>query len=488
VAAPQTAQSGVGAGYTVLVVDDDPRIVELLHIALGAHGYRVISAGNGEEALKLAFHEQPDLVILDVRLPRRSGYEVCRAIRREPDLAHMPVIMVSALSDTEARLQGLERGADDYLTKPFSPKELLAKVKSSLEKAGKFKALERRSRELTGELERSREELRRALRELKREKELREAFDRLSTDLSRLSRPEEMASTFLFTLMTHLGAQVAAVLEPRGEESSKLVPTIVRGLEEDSTRALRLNADSELGNLLVALARPVRREELERFPEMRDELGPLVSLGIAVLVPVIARSQLAAVAVIGEKSEPAPYTNMDIEMATNLSRAAALAIDQAALLRHAHGAYEQAIRAYLTLVEARDPGSAWRAETVAYVCDALARELGTSEISSHKLWLLAVATILDSEARTGGDRPSRLGAFDSLRERSTLEREIFETAKAFVDLVGRLEIGAGARQIVAHLQGDRQVLQALEELLTRGELVPAKLLEPRSERSDTSAA
>src|SRR5262245_7520090 len=205
-----------GTGYTVLVVDDDPRIVELLRIALGAHGCRVVAASNGEEAMKQAFDEQPDIVILDVRLPRRSGYEVCEQIRREPELSHVPVIMVSALTETEARLQGLSRGADDYLPKPFSPKELIAKVRRHLVRAEEVKTLSRRARELAGELERARDEARRAQDELKRERSVQEANDRLSQDLSRLDRPQEVASSLLFSLMTQLGVEAAAVLLPGG--------------------------------------------------------------------------------------------------------------------------------------------------------------------------------------------------------------------------------------------------------------------------------
>jgi hypothetical protein len=249
---------------------------------------------------------------------------------------------------------------------------------------------------------------------------------------------------------------------------------------EEKSHGLRLDTDGELGNLLIALARPVRREELERFPEMREELGALTSIGIAVLVPVIARGRLAAVATIGEKSESGPFTGLDIEMSANLSRAAALALDQAGLVRHAQGAYDQAIRAYLAMVAAREPAVAWRAEAVASVSETLARETGSTQNSAANLWLVAVATVLDSEADAGGNRPSRLRAFDSLRDTSNLEREIFDIGRSFIDLVGRLEVGMGARQIVAHLQGDRRVLQALEDLLSRGELVPSNLLASRT--------
>src|SRR5690349_24637019 len=90
-----------GAGATILVVGDDPRVVELLHIALGAHGFRVVSALNGDDGWRMVIEEQPDLVVLDVRLPRRSGLDLVDAIRREPSVAALPVILVSALAETE---------------------------------------------------------------------------------------------------------------------------------------------------------------------------------------------------------------------------------------------------------------------------------------------------------------------------------------------------------------------------------------------------
>src|SRR5206468_11147810 len=94
---------------SILVVDDDRRVVELLSIALGAYGYRVLQALDGDEALRVALRERPDLVVLDVRLPRKSGFEVCERLRQDPDDPHVPIIMVSAAAETESRLQGLAR-------------------------------------------------------------------------------------------------------------------------------------------------------------------------------------------------------------------------------------------------------------------------------------------------------------------------------------------------------------------------------------------
>jgi DNA-binding response OmpR family regulator len=143
---------------TILVVDDDARVIELLEIAFGAHGWKVVRASDGEQALRLATDARPDLVVLDVRLPRRSGFEVCEALRRDPLTADLPVIMVSAVGDTDARVQGLARGADDYLAKPFSPKELVARIRRMLARSRDARESRRLGVQAEIELARSRDE------------------------------------------------------------------------------------------------------------------------------------------------------------------------------------------------------------------------------------------------------------------------------------------------------------------------------------------
>ncbi len=475
--------TGHGAGHSVLVVDDDPRIVELLQIALGAHGYRVHTAANGDDALKLAYQEQPDLVLLDVKLPRKSGYDVCQAIRKEPELAHLPVIMISALSDTEARLQGLERGADDYLAKPFSPKELIAKTRRAIERAERYKTLERRARELTGELDRARDELRRSHQERRREQRVREATQQLTQQLSRLSRGEEVNSSFLFALMTHLGAQVAVLLEPKEQEGGRLASTLSRGLEADLESGLRFDAEGELARILLALSRPVRREELERFPEVREEMAACYPAGIAVLVPVVSRGQLVALALLGDKSEPSPYAALDIEMAGSLAQSAGLALEQGHLVRRAHRTYERALALFLTTLGERHPEASVIADAMQRVTESLAREIGFPEDSARRLGLEAAAVVFQQET---GERWEGVTGITPLTE-SGLESEVAHVARDFVELMPRLEVGAGPRQVVAHLRGDRQVLQALEDLLHRGELALSDLASGEVDRRSPAA-
>jgi two-component system alkaline phosphatase synthesis response regulator PhoP len=113
----------------ILVVDDELPIVELLSYNLKRANYEVLIARDGEEALRVAREEQPDLVILDLMLPKLDGLEVCRALRRERDI---PIIMLTARDTEVDRVVGLELGADDYVVKPFSVRELLARVRNVL--------------------------------------------------------------------------------------------------------------------------------------------------------------------------------------------------------------------------------------------------------------------------------------------------------------------------------------------------------------------
>src|SRR5688572_9974443 len=116
----------------ILVVDDEPRIVELAKAYLEHAGFEVVSAADGEAALQVARGQVPDLVVLDLGLPKRDGLDVARALRRDSDV---PIVILTARDDEVDRILGLELGADDYITKPFSPRELVARVRAVLRRS-----------------------------------------------------------------------------------------------------------------------------------------------------------------------------------------------------------------------------------------------------------------------------------------------------------------------------------------------------------------
>jgi DNA-binding response OmpR family regulator len=116
-------------GKRVLVVDDDVKTVELVRLYLNRDGYRVLTAYDGIEALRLARESHPDVIVLDLMLPGLDGLQVCQALRDESDV---PIIMLTAKTTDQDKLEGLDLGADDYVTKPFSPRELAARVRAVL--------------------------------------------------------------------------------------------------------------------------------------------------------------------------------------------------------------------------------------------------------------------------------------------------------------------------------------------------------------------
>jgi DNA-binding response OmpR family regulator len=116
----------------VLAADDDPLIRELIQFRLERSGYAVVTAENGDDALRLARERRPDLLVLDVMMPGLNGYEVTRRLRADEETRRIPIILLTARVQEADVAQGFEAGADDYLTKPFSPQELRARVQAIL--------------------------------------------------------------------------------------------------------------------------------------------------------------------------------------------------------------------------------------------------------------------------------------------------------------------------------------------------------------------
>ena len=134
------------ANEKILVVDDEEHIAELISYNLTSNGYKVVIANNGIDAIKLAIEEKPNLILLDLMIPGKDGYDVCKDVRSNSEIRNTPIIMLTAKSEEVDKILGLELGADDYITKPFSGRELLARVKAVLRR---FSIVEPESNVLT---------------------------------------------------------------------------------------------------------------------------------------------------------------------------------------------------------------------------------------------------------------------------------------------------------------------------------------------------
>jgi DNA-binding response OmpR family regulator len=119
----------------ILVVDDDKDVLDLVRRILIRGGFEVITASDGKEGLAKVYSEAPDLMILDINMPVMDGWEVCRKIRGDPLYKHLPIIMLTVKRTKKDQLKGLDFGGDEYITKPFYPKELIARVKTVLQRA-----------------------------------------------------------------------------------------------------------------------------------------------------------------------------------------------------------------------------------------------------------------------------------------------------------------------------------------------------------------
>ena len=116
----------------IVLAEDEPQIARLVEFKLKKEGYQVVSKGNGEEALAAIKAEKPDLILLDVMMPVMDGYEVLRRVKEDENLKNIPVVMLTAKAQEKDVVKGIDLGADDYITKPFHPAELLARVKRIL--------------------------------------------------------------------------------------------------------------------------------------------------------------------------------------------------------------------------------------------------------------------------------------------------------------------------------------------------------------------
>lgn len=377
---PATDPGVIKSKRTILVVDDDRRVVDLLQISLTQNGYTVRTAMTGEEALDSVRREPPDLVILDLRLPKKSGFEICAALKSTRETAHIPIVMVSASAEVDSRLQGLMHGADDYLTKPFSPKELLIKVRRIFERMERHDVLSSKNQELESEVQRNREDL------LVRNKELRfqvyslETLMGLTHQLNASLELEPLLNTLILSVMGQLRVNSACLFLTDDRESpTRLDVSTFKGLKEDQVRGIALAYDSSLVRALLPSdgeeQRSVRLASLERDPGIAEDVGRLFSAGLTVVCPVIVKGRLTAMVAVGEKVSGQEFQSADLEMLRALAESAGIAIENARLFRDLQEAYVSTVRLLVSRIEEKDPYTHGHTERVAAYSVAIAREM-----------------------------------------------------------------------------------------------------------------
>ena len=385
---PASGSSVEGRPPRVLVVDDDSRVVELLQITLGGRGYRVSTAHDGDEALESVRSQRLDFVVLDVRLPKRSGFEVCEAIRSDPDRKSLPIILISGNAATDSRLQGLRAGADDYLTKPFSPRELLLKMQRILERNRDHDVLALKTEVLEAEVHRQRDRLREIRNDFQGHLvRLGSILERIQ-DLNRHRSINEILNRFVLTAVGILDFDAVALLLP---DEGRLCPRVHRGLHLKEPDSLRIDPSSATARLLAESQRVIATDDLALRPECRHEVGLLSAAGLLWCVGVKLGDELRAVLCVGERSDRQGLDRFDLRLIEALAESVGTSLANAEAFERTQSSFLETITSLLAAFESRCPHLVGHSERVR---EWVIRIGGAAGLEGDPLEALATAALL----------------------------------------------------------------------------------------------
>lgn len=310
------------------MVDDDVRVIELLQITLTGRGYTVYTAFDGQAALEEIERRKPDLVVLDVRLPRKSGFQVLETIRADAEIQHLPVILISGNSSNEARIQGLRMGADDYLVKPFSPRELIMKIRRILDRVSDQKLLRVQNAMLEDEIRKQREEMLNAHSEMNRNLMKIGTVLHRAEEINGRRSMRQVFEGFVQATLTDVDIETACLFA-RDEQNETFAPEVWRGVSEMAILNLAIPLKSFLGQVLQMEGRTMFLDELEDYPRAAMDLGKLSAAGFTHLTPIQLNAEIVALIAGGNKRDGSALDRLDVHLLSVLARSAATAITNA---------------------------------------------------------------------------------------------------------------------------------------------------------------
>lgn len=370
--------SGTETQETVLVVDDDVRVIELLQITLSGRGYQVKTAFDGEGALEHIEKDQPDLVVLDVRLPRKNGFQVLEHIRGRTDLSKLPVILISGNPSNETRIQGLRLGADDFLSKPFSPRELIMKIRRILDRAQDTKILHRRATALEAEVSRQRDEL------VHSHAEMHTNLLRIGGVLQRVEQIGErqnltaMLEGFLQAIMTDIGIEMVCIFT-RDLPAKRYRPQVWRGTAESAILNLTMETEGFLAQVLNLEARTMSIDEFADYPRAAEEFLKLSSAGFTHLSPVKLGGETVALIAGGDKPGGVSLEPIDLHLLSVLARSAAASIKTAEMFEGVRRTFVDTTAQLIDTIEGRYENLAGHSKRVHDLALQLAQALGVPQ-------------------------------------------------------------------------------------------------------------
>jgi DNA-binding response OmpR family regulator len=312
----------------ILVVDDDPKVLEILKKSLRNKGHVVHLATDGREALDAYERNNPDMVILDLMLPDMDGRDVLRQMRSAPHHRNAPVLFLSASTDPDVRVSTLDRGADDFLVKPFSLREFNAKVRKILSRFEDTKVLQQKSRALEDEISERKENYVQINKELQRQLLAMKTLFTVSQDLNRQLDLDALLNGFALTVVGEIQLSSLAVFVKRREKDPHFHLYAVKGFDRTRIEDLQINVDGDFARRLVEHVDPMKiaRSEDEswasKLPDVRLALFEFVT-------PIIVKHKLKGIVFTGPKLNGDDYTQYELNMLKSLSNSAGIGLDNA---------------------------------------------------------------------------------------------------------------------------------------------------------------
>ncbi len=359
----------------VLIVDDDLNVIEIITESLRNRGYGTESAYDGEDALEKYDRFKPDLVILDVLLPKKDGFKVCDEIRARDVHRDVPVIMISGNAIPDTMLEGFKSGAQDYIKKPFSVKEVLAKVDNFLSQASGRKNLREQNELLEDELQKGQEDYKNINRELKKKiLEMRTLFD-LSQDLNRLQDPDELMNIFFLTLIGQLGISAVSLFAVGAEADDYLSFVGGRGVRESILKTVRLSRWTDLAKFMVENPEVLDLTNGDLIEDTAKEGKFMVDLGFSHCYPLIVKSNLTGIVFLGKKINDMEFNANGIDLIRSICTSAATGFENARLYSELQSTYLSTIKVLVSTIEAKDSYTRGHTERVGRYARMLADEM-----------------------------------------------------------------------------------------------------------------
>jgi response regulator RpfG family c-di-GMP phosphodiesterase len=445
---PETGAAQEGRTPTVLVVDDDSRVVELLQITLGGRGFRVLTAGDGEEAIESIHANRPDFLVLDVRLPRRSGFDVCETVRKDPDYRQLPIILISGNTATESRLQGLRVGADDYLTKPFSPRELLLKMQRILDRNRDQELLALKTEVLEEEVRRQRDRLREIHTDFQNHLSRMSAILERIQDLNRHRVITEILDGLILTTVGILDFDAVALL---ALEDGHLRPRVHRGVRLRDPRTLVIDPSSATARILEESSHAMATEDLALRPDCRKEVGILSASGLLWSVGIQVDGKLRGILCVGERADRQPLDRFDLRLVEALAGSVGTALANTEVFDRTQTAFLQTITSLLMVFESRYPWLFGHSERVCKWALLIGKAVGLDQPSLD--YLSAAALLHNIGAMERNESLLREAVLLSPTERKMRLTEASQTVGRLLSSVAHEEIVQTLRHQAEYWEG-----------------------------------